>query len=151
MDAGEHPRVILERRPSPELSTLSLSRFARRAQREAGVRGEVGILLTGDAEIRRLNRDFRGQDQPTDVLSFPLAEPAQGGDIAISKTTARRQARRAGHDLSTEIKILILHGMLHLAGYDHERDGGRMSRREQLLRRRLHLPAGLIERAGAGS
>lgn len=138
--------MILERRKTNDLSRLALARFATRAQRAAGTRGEVDILLTHDAEIHRLNREFRGKDAATDVLSFPAAAPQAGGDIAISVTTARRQAKSAGHELSTEIKVLILHGMLHLAGYDHESDHGQMRRREQLLRRQLGLPAGLIER-----
>ncbi len=136
--------VILERRKSKELSRLALARFANRAQRATGVRGEVTILLTSDAELQRLNLQFRHKDQPTDVLSFPAADA--GGDIAISLRTARAQAAGIGHDLLTEVKVLILHGMLHLAGLDHETDRGQMRRREQKLRAALNLPAGLIER-----
>jgi probable rRNA maturation factor len=99
--------------------------------------------------MRRLNRQFRGKDSSTDVLSFPAPPPSAGGDIAISIARARAQAAALGHDLPTEIKVLILHGMLHLAGYDHERDNGRMMRREQKLRAELHLGAGLIERTQA--
>jgi probable rRNA maturation factor len=150
--------VILERRKTKELSRLAVARFANRAQRAAGVRGEVNILLTSDAEIERLNHQFRGQAKPTDVLSFPALAPAAGsaalpvaapagGDIAISLATARAQAAVLGHSLLTEVKVLILHGMLHLAGHDHERDRGQMRRREQRLRAELHLPSGLIERS----
>jgi len=138
--------VILERRKSKELSSLALARFAARAQRAAGVTGEVNILLTSDAEIQLLNQQFRKLAKPTDVLSFPSADGLGGGDIAISVQTARAQARQLGHPLLTEVKILILHGLLHLAGYDHERDNGRMHRRESRLRAELRLPAGLIER-----
>jgi probable rRNA maturation factor len=138
--------VIVERRKTKELNRLALERFAGRARRAAGVAGEVGILLTGDAEMRRLNLQFRGKDAPTDVLSFPAPPDAGGGDIAISLARARAQAASLGHDLLTEIKVLILHGMLHLAGYDHEHDRGQMLRREQALRAQLHLRAGLIER-----
>jgi probable rRNA maturation factor len=153
--------VIVERRKTKELSRLALARFANKAQRAAGLSGEVNILLTGDAELQRLNLQFRRQDKPTDVLSFPAAEPASqkgtrqtmplrsqalGGDIAISIQTARLQAVEIGHDLLTEVKVLILHGMLHLAGHDHESDRGQMSRLEQKLRTELRLPAGLIER-----
>jgi len=111
------------------------------------------VLLTSDAAIRRLNRRFRGKNKATDVLSFP-AEAGFGaekiaGDLAISVPTARRQGTACGHSLATELKVLILHGLLHLAGYDHESDSGRMARRERLLRGRLGLPMGLIERAGA--
>jgi probable rRNA maturation factor len=151
--------VILERRKTKELSRLALARFANQAQRAAGLCGEVNILLTGDAEMQRLNLQFRRQDKPTDVLSFPAspaagsaalsakpAPAAAGGDIAISIAAARAQAASLGHDLLTEVKVLILHGMLHLAGHDHECDRGQMLRLEQKLRAELHLTAGLIER-----
>jgi probable rRNA maturation factor len=114
------------------------------------------VLLTTDAAIRGLNRRFRGKNKATDVLSFPAEGPIPGlsaegiaGDIAISVTTALGQAAEQGHSLSTEIKVLILHGLLHLAGYDHEADAGQMARRERLLRGKLGLPQGLIERAVA--
>jgi probable rRNA maturation factor len=97
-----------------------------------------------------MNLQFRGVDKPTDVLSFPaLPEAAnciQGGDLAISLETAAVQAADHGHTLQTEVKVLILHGLLHLAGYDHERDRGQMRRRESLLRKQFALPTGLIER-----
>jgi len=104
-------------------------------------------LVTGDAELRRLNREFRGQDTPTDVLSFP--EPGQSGflgEMAVSSERAAVQAAEQGHDLDTELRVLMLHGLLHLLGYDHETDGGRMRRVETAWRKRLGLPAGLIER-----
>ena len=140
--------VILERRKSKDLSRLALARFANRARRAAGVGGEVSILLTADAEMQRLNRQFRGKNKPTDVLSFPHAAAPDhaGGDIAISLQRARVQAAEQGHSLLTELKVLILHGTLHLAGHDHERDRGQMRRLEQRLRTELHLPTGLIER-----
>jgi probable rRNA maturation factor len=153
--------VIVERRKTKNLSRLALARFANRAQRAAGLSGEVNILLTGDAEMQRLNLQFRHKDTPTDVLSFPSerpqperhplphtrsAAPAAGGDIAISLQTARLQAAEAGHNLLTEVKVLILHGMLHLAGLDHETDRDQMRRLEQKLRAKFHLNAGLIER-----
>jgi probable rRNA maturation factor len=108
------------------------------------------VLLTTDVKIRRLNREFRGKDKPTDVLSFPAPEAAArevAGDLAVSVPTARRQAEEHGHSLGVELKVLILHGLLHLAGFDHESDNGEMARRERLLRGRLGLPQGLIERA----
>jgi probable rRNA maturation factor len=137
--------VILERRKTKDLSRLALARFANKAQRAVALPGEVNILLTGNSEIQRLNLQFRRKDQPTDVLSFPSHQP-EGGDIAISIQTARVQAAHIGHDLLTEIKVLILHGMLHLAGHDHETDHGKMCKLEQKLRGELNLPAGLIER-----
>jgi len=134
-------------------STRSLSGFLVQAQAAVRLRGQVTVLLTGDAALRALNRRFRRKNKPTDVLSFPAAafknaKPAQriAGDLAISVETARRQAEARGHSLATEIKILILHGLLHLAGYDHEADSGQMNRRERHLRARLRLPHGLIER-----
>jgi probable rRNA maturation factor len=138
--------VIVERRKTKDLSRLALARFANQAQRVAGLPGEVNILLTGDTEIQQLNLQFRRKDEPTDVLSFPSGQPPAGGDIAISLETARAQAAEIGHDLLTEVKVLILHGMLHLAGHDHETDRGRMRKLEQRLRAELKLPAGLIER-----
>jgi probable rRNA maturation factor len=105
-------------------------------------------LISGDAELRRLNRDFRGQDYATDVLSFPSGTglPACLGEIAISLPRARAQAREFGHPPEQEIRILMLHGVLHLLGMDHERDRGRMARAEKRWRARLRLPHGLIER-----
>jgi probable rRNA maturation factor len=140
-------------------SRRTLARFLRLAQAAVGLRGQVSVLLTTDKAIRRLNRQFRGIDKATDVLSFPAASQQMGksagqrisGDVAISVDTARRQAIEQGHALAAEIKILMLHGLLHLAGYDHEADHGRMARRERLLRARLRLPQGLIERSGAGA
>ena len=104
--------------------------------------------------IRRLNRQFRGTNKATDVLSFPadpLVQSEEKGDLAISVPTALRQARQQGHPLGIELKVLILHGLLHLAGFDHETDNGEMARRERLLRARLRLPEGLIERTHAGA
>jgi probable rRNA maturation factor len=92
-----------------------------------------------------LNRRFRRKDRATDVLSF-AGQNGAAGDIAISAETAARNARRLGHSTAAELKVLILHGALHLAGYDHEHDRGQMARREQRLRRQFRLPTGLIER-----
>jgi probable rRNA maturation factor len=107
-------------------------------------------LITGDAELRRLNLKFLGNDYPTDVLSFPGPRPPTPGpplgDIAISFPRARAQARAFGHDTGQEVQILMLHGLLHLLGMDHATDGGRMARAEKRWRGRLGLPTGLIER-----
>ncbi|HTK94277.1 MAG TPA: rRNA maturation RNase YbeY, partial [Terriglobales bacterium] len=99
-----------------------------------------------NAEIRRLNRDFRRQDKPTDVLSFPAVTGGVAGDIAISADIARSNARQLGHSTTEEVKVLIVHGLLHLAGYDHESDSGQMRRKEDRLRRSLGLPGALIAR-----
>ena len=149
-------RPVPNDRSSRVPSARTLARFLREAQAAVRLRGQVSVLLTTDREIRRLNRQFRGKDKATDVLSFPADGFIQktekiAGDLAISVPTARRQAREQGHPLSVEIKVLILHGLLHLAGFDHERDTGQMARREKLLRRRLRLPEGLIERTKAGA
>lgn len=126
----------------------TLERFLREAQAAVRLRGDVTVLLTTDGGIRRLNREFRGKDKATDVLSFPALEMAEdeAGDLAISVPMARRQCTACGHPLGVELKVLILHGLLHLAGYDHETDTGQMARRERALRARLGLPLGLIER-----
>ncbi len=126
----------------------------------ARARGEVTIALVTDARMRRLNREFRGKDYATDVLSFPSAgsgRPAPGpllppdarhcGDIVIARGVARRQARERGHSEAVELRVLSLHGLLHLLGYDHERDHGEMRRVERRLRRQGGLSEGLIERA----
>ncbi len=139
-------------------STRTLGRFLSEAQSAVGPLGQVTVLLATDATLRDLNRRFRGKNKATDVLSFP-AKPLQNtkpaervaGDLAISVETARKQAAEQGHSLGTEIKVLILHGLLHLAGYDHETDEGKMQRRERQLRARFGLPQGLIERANAKS
>ena len=124
-----------------------------RARKAARLRGKVNVLVSTDSELRRLNRRFRGKDKPTDVLSFPSVLDLDRnfvGDVAISGTIAAQNARRLGHSAADEVKILALHGVLHLAGYDHEHDNGEMARKEARLRGRLGLPAALIERSTSG-
>jgi len=104
-------------------------------------------MITGNREIQKLNKTFRKKDKPTDVISFPSEAEGVAGDIAISADVARANGEKLGHGTLTELKVLILHGMLHLAGMDHEKDNGQMARRERLLRRQLGLPDGLIERS----
>ena len=131
------------------LSTSGLARFLNRARTAVGVRGAVDVLLSNDPTLRHLNKTFRGKNKPTDVLSFPAPSAfatKHAGDLAISLETAARQAATHGHPLPDEIKILILHGLLHLSGEDHETDNGEMAAREATLRRELRLPATLIER-----
>ena len=140
--------------PNSRNKTPALQRFLRAAQREVGIPGEVNVLITSNAEMRRLNRDFRGKDKPTDVLSFPATQNGKVrlvGDIAISREIARRNAKVLGHSVETEHKILLLHGLLHLAGHDHEKDSGEMAVLEQKLRAKLTLPTGLIERTNHSS
>jgi probable rRNA maturation factor len=141
--------VIFQKRVAG-LTELALTRFVARARRAAGLRGAVNVLVTSSAEMKSLNRRFRGKDQPTDVLSFPAEPGAQkqfAGEIAIAAEIATKNARTLGHLPAEEVKILVLHGVLHLGGYDHECDNGQMARREKQLRAKLHLPLGLIERA----
>ena len=113
----------------------------------ARARGTVTVAIVSDARIRTLNHRYRRRRRATDVLSFACEEPGYLGDIVIAGGVARRQARRAGHSLQSELRVLALHGLLHLLGYDHERDAGRMARVEARLRARGGLPEGLIERA----
>jgi probable rRNA maturation factor len=141
--------VILQKRVAG-LSEGALDRFVTRAKRAAGVRGAVTILVTSSLELRRLNQRFRDKDKPTDVLSFPAEMISKGrfaGEVAISAEIAAQNARRLGHSPAEEIKVLVLHGLLHLAGYDHEADKGTMARREMRLREQLKLPVALIERS----
>jgi len=146
--------VILQKRV-PQLSQQALARLVLRARRAVGLRGVPNILVTSSTVVRTLNRRFRGKNKATDVLSFPSTVPLSrtvrqrvrlAGDIAISADIARQNATRFGHSTADEVKILALHGILHLAGFDHEGDNGRMARMEATLRQRLHLPAALIER-----
>lgn len=134
------------------LSRSGMSRFLQVAQAAAGLSGEVDVLLAGDATLRRLNREYRGKNKATDVLSFPAHAEVRGehaGDLAVSLETAARQAAEHGHTLRDEVRVLLLHGLLHLVGMDHEVDGGEMRAREGELRRKLRLPVGLIARVRA--
>jgi probable rRNA maturation factor len=146
--------VILQRRVAA-LSQASLERFVLRARRAAGLRGKADVLVTGSDAMRALNRQFRGKNKATDVLSFPALFPLSqngrkaihAGEIAISADIAAQNAARLGHSAAAEVKILALHGILHLAGFDHERDNGRMARKEMKLRQALRLPVALLQRS----
>jgi len=131
----------------PAKSTLT--RFLNRAREAVGITGEVDVLLTSDVEIKTLNRTFRRKNKATDVLSFPAPEEIfdqHAGDLAISLDTAAKQAAGFGHSLGDEVRVLMLHGLLHLSGMDHEIDKGEMAAREAALRAELRLPSSLIER-----
>ena len=168
MSSPEGSSVTFRRVPR-SLRRASIERFAKILQKEVVKNRPFDILITGDAELRRLNRDFRGKDYPTDVLSFPAVLPSEPrrlqseprrppseprplgsgpflGDIAISLARARAQAREFHHAIEQEIQILMLHGVLHLSGHDHETDSGAMARAEKRWRAKLGLPNGLIER-----
>jgi len=154
------------------LGEAGLARWLERAA-PPRARGGVSIALVSDAVMRQLNAVYRGQNCVTDVLSFPAdgerppalpvfglpasthqkgpllaARAAWLGDLAIARGVAARQARQYGHPLGVELRVLALHGLLHLLGYDHETDSGTMRRLEERLRRRARLPNGLVTRAG---
>src|SRR4051794_31109383 len=149
-----NPMITIEPPSSFEttLSTPALTRFLNRARTAIGLPGHVNTPLADAPPLRHLNKTFRGKNKPTDVLSFPAPTAfaaKHAGDLAISLETAARQAATHGHPLPDEIKILILHGLLHLSGEDHETDNGEMADREATLRHELRLPITLIERATA--
>ena len=141
MSAGKAERlgvVLLNRQRRQKVSPARLRRVLGGAAEALRVSGEVSLVLAGDRLLRRLNRDYRGKDRPTDVLSFPGDGGEAGlGDVVISVETAERNARGLGRTLGQELDVLALHGFLHVLGYDHETDGGTMERLEARLRRRL--------------
>jgi probable rRNA maturation factor len=149
--------VVILQKKVVGLSEAALARFVTRARRGSGLRGTVNVLVTSSTAVRALNRRFRRKDKATDVLSFPAEivpetrqkRPSLAGDVAISADIAAQNAARLGHSPAIEIKILTLHGILHLAGFDHERDNGEMARKEAKLRAELRLPSALIERTQA--
>jgi probable rRNA maturation factor len=152
---GANIHVVILQKKVSGLSGSSLERFVLRARKAAGLLGVVNVLVTNGAAVRSLNRRFRSLDKTTDVLSFPAATLPLGvrkiaGDIAISADIALQNAFRLGHSPVQEVKILALHGILHLAGFDHEHDNGEMARKEMKLRQTLGLPTALIERAEGG-
>lgn len=137
--------TVTFRRVPADVRPRAIQLFARKLERDVARGRRFDCLVTGDAELRKLNLQFRGKDYATDVLSFPGA-PGHLGDLAISAARARAQAREFGHTTEDELRILMLHGVLHLLGLDHETDAGRMARAEKRWRRELRLPNGLIER-----
>jgi metalloprotein, YbeY/UPF0054 family len=148
MPADDDPLIF--RRVRVRLPRVRLRAFAEQLREEVAAGRGFCCLLADDRELRRLNRQFLGKDYPTDVLSFPEPGPDEFlGELAISVERAREQAQLLGHTIEEEIKILMLHGVLHLLGMDHEEDRGRMARAEARLRKKLGLPAGLIERVHA--
>lgn len=141
-----HSTVLFQRVPR-SISRRNVKNFAVRLEAGVSEGRRFTCLITDDEELQRLNREFLGRDYPTDVLSFPSPGPDGFlGEIAISADRAREQAERYGHTAEDEIGVLMLHGVLHLLGMDHERDRGRMARAERRHREDLGLPGGLIER-----
>jgi len=159
------PLITYRRKPA-SLDLASLESFAEVLQTRVACGREFHCRITGDDDLHRLNRQFRGKDYPTDVLSFPATNAGETacattsqvgqafslpagdsiGDIAISLNRARAQAREWKHSTEEELRILMLHGLLHLTGLDHETDSGEMKRTEMRWRKKLGLPVGLIER-----
>ena len=137
----EYTTSLLFRHPSPRVRRRDLRRFLDHLHKQILSGQDVACLITTDSELRALNRKFRGKDAATDVLSFPPE------DIAISFDRAAAQAAELGHGVEDELRILILHGLLHLSGLDHESDDGVMARAENRWRKRLGLPPGLIRRS----
>ena len=131
------------------LKSQSLARWME-SHAPAKARGRVVVAIVSDPTMRRFNKQFRQMDYATDVLSFPSIAPGALGEMAIASGVCRRQAKDAGHAAATEMRILALHGLLHLMGYDHETDAGEMRRTEERLRKRAGLPPGLILRRSAG-
>lgn len=140
--------AIVLRQRARRVPVAPLAAFLRRVAEKAPTTGATGvaIVLAGDAAVRRLNRQFRGKDQTTDVLSFPAGGETLPdgtsplGEIVISVAQAGRQAEARGHSLARELRLLVIHGYLHLLGYDHEVDDGTMMRLQARLARAL-IPA----------
>jgi probable rRNA maturation factor len=149
------PVLVRNRLRRPVLSTYRFQTVAKRILASAGdPHADLSVELVGDRRMRRLNRQYRGLDRPTDVLAFPMRVglcPASSllGDVVISVHTADRQARAAGHSLDHELITLLVHGILHLLGYDHERsrrEADRMVRKERAILSYLHLSPSLLTR-----
>ena len=139
--------TVIFRSTSRQISKRDLRAYAEQLAKRLGHGRPFCCLIADDRELRRLNKQFLGKDYTTDVLSFPSGSPVGSlGDLAISLDRAREQAREQGHLMAVEVKVLMLHGVLHLIGLDHERDRGTMKRIETQWRKKLELPAGLIER-----
>ena len=140
MDPSDSSPIVQNRQRKLRVDVATLDAFARRLAAAARISPEsFSAVLVSDRRIRDLNRRYRKKRAATDVLSFPLEENGFLGDVVISVETARRQARRLGHRLGRELELLLLHGVVHLLGYDHESGRGEMDRRERGLRRRLEL------------
>lgn len=143
--AGPRSRLAVDIVTQGEVRTHGLGAWLASVA-PARARGSVTVAIVPDRHVRLLNRRYLGKDYATDVLSFPSGEPPHLGEIVIATGVARQQALAAAHSLRSELRVLALHGLLHLLGYDHERDDGRMARVEVRLRRLGGLREGLIER-----
>jgi probable rRNA maturation factor len=139
--------IFLQNKSGRRLQTRPLALFAAKVCTAASLKGDVAILIGKDDDLRQMNRWYRGKDAATDVLSFPSNLTGHAGDIAISADIAAANSKTLGHSLTDEIKVLLLHSVLHLAGFDHETDNGEMAERERSLRAKFGLPQSLIARA----
>lgn len=143
------PRRVVFRKRFQDVASRPLQAFAELLSNEVASGRDFACLITTAEELAELNERFRQKAESTDVLSFPASgDPAYLGDLAISLPHARTQAREFGHSTTDEVRVLMLHGLLHLMGLDHEVDRGQMRRAESRWRKRLGLPTGLIARAG---
>lgn len=144
------PKRVVFRKRFQDVASRPLQAFAETLSREVASGRDFACLITTAEELAELNARFRQKPESTDVLSFPATgDPGYLGDLAISLPHARAQAREHGHGTLDEIRVLMLHGLLHLTGLDHETDKGQMRRAESRWRTRLGLPTGLIARSGA--
>ncbi len=146
-DPGEEPWYFENRQRKVAFDEHAVRAFVGRIAKDIAQGREFAVVIGSDAALREANRRFRGVSRATDVLSFPDGENGRLGDLLLSAFRAKRQAADFGHAIEDELKILTLHGLLHLMGYDHESDAGEMRRAEKRLRRKYALPGGLLERA----
>ena len=145
----EQPWYFENRQRKIAFDESAILAFIGRIAKNVAARAEFAVVVSNDDAVRGANRRFRGISRTTDVLSFPDGHEGRLGDVLISAPRAQRQAETYGHAIEDELKVLALHGLLHLLGYDHETDQGEMNRVEKRLRRRYKLPTALIERATA--
>jgi probable rRNA maturation factor len=148
-ESNGEPPWYGNRQRSVKIDDLGVRSFLSRVGEDVARGREFAVVVSSDAAVRRANSRFRGQPKATDVLSFPDGADGRLGDILISAQRAQRQAEEHGHSVDEEIKILVLHGLLHLLGHDHESDNGEMKRAEIRWRRKLGLDSALIERAAS--
>lgn len=147
--SSDDPAWYQNRQRSIRFDESEFSAFLRRLSRDLARGREFAVVVASDEALRQANSRFRGKRQSTDVLSFPDGEAGRLGDILISARRAHRQARQFGHRVEDELKVLALHGLMHLLGFDHENDAGEMLHAEKKWRRRYGLQSGLIERVEA--
>lgn len=146
--SSDDPWSYLNRQRKVRIDDREIVGFLSKAGKGPAGGGEFAVVVGSDESLGRANRQYRGKSGSTDVLSFPDGEDGRLGDILISALRAERQAGERGHRVEEELKILILHGLLHLLGHDHEDDDRAMRRAEARWRKKLGLRESLIERAG---